>query len=351
MIKLNKKVSKIASLILIAIVVIGLLGPFIVKEGGVIPYDSETIDLQAMNFQSPSIVNQHYLGTDSVGRDILAGCIYGIRNALSFGLVAVSFALIIGLLLGVVSAYFQNSGLKLKRSILVSVFIGISCQIITLSASIPFEVKLVSFHDYVVSMFMSTSISFLIATLTYLVLRIFSKQKFVRVNIDLWTNRFMESLESFPALFILISALALVDANFLLTAIIVGGLSWVSIARICRAEIMKIKESSFIESAKALGLSHTTIIKNHILPNIYQPIIIQAIFIFSNCILIESTLNFIGIGTSITEISWGSMLAEAGQNLRAWWLLLFPGLFVFATIYCLRILVIDLGKTTQDTPL
>lgn len=330
---------------------IGIFGPLLLNENSLIPYDASTIDVRAMNYKAPALSGLHLLGTDAVGRDILAGCVYGVRNAFVFSIISVSFTLIIGLFLGILSGFYYDNGVKLKASWLFSFIIGILCFFLMTYVSLPTGLEIATKTDYGLSILLSLMVSFALMTLSYLLFNILLKKSKVKVNVDLWINRFMESLDAIPSLFILITTLALIDANFILTAIVLGALMWVGVARICRAEIMKIKAESYIESAEALGLSNFSIIKNHILPNISRPILIQLIFIFSNCILIESTLNFIGIGTSIAEISWGSMLAEAGQNLHAWWLLVFPGIFIFLSIYSLRVLASELDSITQDTPL
>lgn len=217
--------------------------------------------------------------------------------------------------------------------------------------SFPNGIAIASPFDFGMAILFSAVFSIVLSLLCVQIFKLLKFNRKMQINIDLLLNRIVEVLDSLPTLFILITALAFFTSNHFNTAIIVGSLMWVNLSRIIRAEIIKIKEEQFIESTKALGIGNLRIVFHHILPNIIKPLLTQSIFVFSNAILIDSTLNFLGIGINITEISWGSLLSEAGQNLQAWWILVFPGGLLFLTIYCLRVLSFNLENITQDTRL
>jgi peptide/nickel transport system permease protein len=123
--------------------------------------------------------------------------------------------------------------------------------------------------------------------------------------------------------------------------IISGILSWPSIARIVRAEVMTVKEREFVEASKALGLTPTEIIFRHILPNVLAVVIVYTTLGIASGILSEAGLSFLGLGVKQPQPSWGNMLSAA-QNLRSlrlhWWLWVPPGLLVFITILSINFL-------------
>ena len=146
----------------------------------------------------------------------------------------------------------------------------------------------------------------------------------------------IELFESIPLLFLVICLAAIVPSSYLGLIFIIGSSSWTSIAKFTRAEVLKIKEENYVESSLALGLNHFQILRKHILPNAFPPILISLWFGIASAILVESTLSFIGIGLSAEHVSWGSILTGSRADLSAWWLVLFPGLLLFFTIYNLN---------------
>src|SRR5438067_2529059 len=95
-------------------------------------------------------------------------------------------------------------------------------------------------------------------------------------------------------------------AILLLAALIITG--WAGYARLSRAQVLKVKELEFILAARSLGASHTRIMMRHLLPNILQPVLIQATIGMAGAILAESTLSFLGLGVLAPVPSWGAML-------------------------------------------
>jgi peptide/nickel transport system permease protein len=114
--------------------------------------------------------------------------------------------------------------------------------------------------------------------------------------------------------------------------------SWTGIARLTRAEILRIKKLDYIQAAKALGYSQSRIIMRHALLNGLAPALVAIAFGVASTILIESSLSFLGIGLPIDTVTWGSMLSEGRTQFSAWWMTVFPGLAIFITVTIYNIL-------------
>ena len=108
---------------------------------------------------------------------------------------------------------------------------------------------------------------------------------------------------------------------------------WVGYARLVRAQVMTVREREFVEAARALGANDLRLILRHILPNILQPVIVQATIGMAGAILAEATLSFLGLGIPAPAPSWGSMLNEARSHLfDAPHMVVFPALAVMLTV-------------------
>jgi peptide/nickel transport system permease protein len=120
---------------------------------------------------------------------------------------------------------------------------------------------------------------------------------------------------------------------FALIVLVVGGLTWMSTARLVRAGFLAIKEREFVQAARSLGAHPLRIAWRHILPNVISPVIVAATLGVGNAIITESTLSFLGIGFPPDIPTWGRMLFDA-QNyiVTAPHLVIFPGLAIFLTV-------------------
>jgi len=154
-------------------------------------------------------------------------------------------------------------------------------------------------------------------------------------RVDQIMMRFVDILLSIPTLFLLIILAAFIRPNPAGIALIIGLTSWMSIARLVRAEFLRLKGQEFVEAARVLGCSEPRVIFRHILPNVTAPIIVNATLMVASAILYESTLSFLGLGVTPPDFSWGSMLTDA-QNIilleKAPWIAFFPGLAIFLTV-------------------
>ena len=159
-----------------------------------------------------------------------------------------------------------------------------------------------------------------------------------------WTDwaimRVTDVFLSIPLLPLLLVLTAIVAAssskaalNFGVIVLIIGGLSWMSVARLVRASFLSLREREFAEAARAIGNNDGRIIFRHLLPNAVAPIVVQATLDVAGVIVLESTLSFLGLGIQPPTASWGNMLSNAQANLQtAWWAAVFPGLCILATV-------------------
>jgi peptide/nickel transport system permease protein len=143
----------------------------------------------------------------------------------------------------------------------------------------------------------------------------------------------MNAFMSFPGILLAIAFVAFLGPGIfnLIFALSLGG--WVGYARLVRAQVLAVREREFVEAARALGAGDLRIIVRHILPNIIQPVIVQAAIGMAGAILAEATMSFLGLGVPPPTASWGSMLNDARSHLfDSPHLVLFPAAAVMLAV-------------------
>jgi peptide/nickel transport system permease protein len=143
----------------------------------------------------------------------------------------------------------------------------------------------------------------------------------------------MNAFLSFPGILLAIAFVAFRGPGIfnLVLALSLGG--WVGYARLVRAQVLATREKEFVEAARALGASDLRVIVRHILPNIIQPVIVQAAIGMAGAILAEATMSFLGLGVPPPTASWGSMLNDSRAYLfEASYLVLFPAATVMLAV-------------------
>ncbi|AMJ62611.1 ABC transporter permease [Bosea sp. PAMC 26642] len=219
--------------------------------------------------QTPSW--SHPFGTDDLGQDILARMIYGGRISLAVGLAAMFVATFVGVIVGALA--------------------GMSRGYVD------------SFLMWVTDLFLSLPQLPLLLLVIYL---------------------FREQLKA---------AFGVEGGVFVLIVIVIGGLKWMPVARLVRAQFMSLREKEFVEAAKANGATKFRQMVHHILPNAIGPVIVAATIEVSSAIIAESTLSFLGLGFPPDIPTWGRLLFDAKDHLDSaphW--ALFPGAAIFLTV-------------------
>ena len=239
-----------------------LLGPLLYKVG------INDIDFKA-RLVTPS--GAHPMGTDDLGRDLMARMLYGGRISLAVGLAAMLMAITVGVLIGAVAGI---SGGWVDNVLM-----------------------------WVTDLFLS------LPQLPLLLLLIFL---------------FREPLKQW---------LGLEAGIFVLIVAVIGGFRWMPVARLVRAQFFSLREKEFVEAARALGASTTRQVVRHILPNSLGPVIVAATIDVAAAILAESTLSFLGLGFPPDIPTWGRILYDSRDymDVAAHWAL-FPGLAIFMAV-------------------
>ncbi|NAX19857.1 ABC transporter permease subunit [Vibrio sp. V39_P1S14PM300] len=153
--------------------------------------------------------------------------------------------------------------------------------------------------------------------------------------VDSAMMRIIEVLDSVPFMFMVILFVTLFGNNIYLIFVVIGMVSWLGIARVVRGVTFSIKKREFIEAAHSIGVSKFTIVCRHILPNVLGIVMVYSSLMVPGFIMFESFLSFLGLGVQPPDTSWGILIAEGAKTIDvALWLLLFPSLFLVATLFC-----------------
>jgi peptide/nickel transport system permease protein len=288
----------------------------------------------------PSTRWRHWLGTDELGHDVLAAMIHGTRIAMLVGIVAMSIASFIGILLGSMAGYFGDNRLKATRASLITGLIFGILGLFYGFGSRSYVLK-DSFASGLGGFFFQFLLSVLIIVLFLWLSRFVAKPlkkiaylgKPVSIPVDIIVSRLFEIMLSIPTLFLIISISAIVEKPSIFhVMIIIGCTSWTGIARFIRAELLRVRSLEYIEAANALGFTEMRIIFKHAIPNALSPVLIAVAFGIASAILTESILSFLNVGVPAESLTWGTLLSLARQTPTAWWLAIFPGFAIFITV-------------------
>ncbi len=145
-------------------------------------------------------------------------------------------------------------------------------------------------------------------------------------------TRCIEVMICLPTLMFLIAAIAFLGPGLFNVMLVIGLISWPGVARLARAEFLRLRNMDYVTAVKALGCSHARAMFRHVLPNALAPILVSATFGVASAILLESSLSFLGFGVPEPNPSWGGLLANGRTYFSSWWLTVFPGGMIFITI-------------------
>ena len=156
---------------------------------------------------------------------------------------------------------------------------------------------------------------------------------------DALMMRLVDILYALPFTIFIILLMVVFGNNIILLFLAIGGVEWLTMARIVRGQVLHIKQQDYIEAAVSLGASRLRIIVKHVLPNIAGPVIIYATLTVPNVILLESFLSFLGLGVQPPQSSWGLLIAYGVETMEEYpWLLLFPATLLALTLFSLNFL-------------
>ena len=274
----KNRLAVAGGLLLLVLTVLCVCGPWFSQT-----YQDQNLDLGAVG---PG--RDHWLGTDTLGRDLLARILYGGRISIMVGLVATVVALTIGVTYGAVAGFL---GGKTDT---------VMMRIVDIMYALPF-------------------------TIFVILLMVFMKEP--SENLDAWLRNtlHLEGLQGF--------------GNMLLLFAAIGAVEWLTMARIVRGQVLSIKRMEFIEAARSLGYGRRRIIFRHIIPNILGPIIVYSTLTVPAVMLLEAFLSFLGLGVQPPMSSWGALIKDGAEKMEEfWWLLVFPGSVFSLTLFSLNFL-------------
>jgi oligopeptide transport system permease protein len=253
------RVAVVCGAVFAAIALACIAGPWIAAAFGL---DATTIDAR-IGATPPSAA--HWLGTDTLGRDMLVRVMIGGRIALLVAVVTTTVALVIGVTYGAVAAYAGGA-------------------------------------------------------------------------VDEVMMRVVDALYGFPTVVFIIVIMSVLGTRSLVALFaLIGGISWLTMARIVRGQVLGLKHREFVEAARACGASAPRILVRHILPNAAGPVIVYATLALPQVMLTEAFLSFLGLGVQAPLASWGTLVTEGSSQVLVYpWLLAGPGLAMGAAVLCLN---------------
>ena len=164
-------------------------------------------------------------------------------------------------------------------------------------------------------------------------------------RVDSVLMRFVDVMLCFPTFFLILAVIAMMEPSIFNIMIVIGATGWMSVARLVRAEVLSLKERDYVTCAQVMGAGDAWIIVRHLIPNAIAPVLVSATLGIGGAILVESALSFLGIGVQPPTPSWGNILMDGKSTLGvAWWLTIFPGIFITLTVLAYNLL----GEALRD---
>lgn len=284
--RLRRNKLAFVSLCFLAFMVVAvILGPSIIFWTTGFTYDSTPTDRALVRAFPPSLL--HPMGTDDQGRDMLARVLQGGRVSLMVGIISTIVSLIVGVSYGAIAGYL---GGKIDN---------IMMRIVDIIYAIPYILIVI----VLLSVFGGTNTPAWI--------------KWLSTNIGGAGNQGLSQL------FLLFFALGLV--------------SWLTMARVVRGQILSLKNQDFVMAARATGVGTFGIIFRHLIPNALGPVVVYATLTIPSVMLTEAFLSFLGLGVQAPYASWGSLADIGIKNLAIYpWQLIFPGVTMALTLFALN---------------
>jgi oligopeptide transport system permease protein len=152
--------------------------------------------------------------------------------------------------------------------------------------------------------------------------------------------RFVDVMYAFPTLvFVIVIAAVLDSKSIVLLFALIGSISWLTMARIVRGQVLSLAHREFVEAARCLGASTPRILFRHIVPNTLGPVVVYATATMPGVMLTEAFLSFLGVGVQAPKASWGTLVSEGAGVIAVYpWMLVAPGIIMSVTIFALNFL-------------
>ncbi|GAB4169615.1 MAG: oligopeptide ABC transporter permease OppC [Wenzhouxiangellaceae bacterium] len=158
-------------------------------------------------------------------------------------------------------------------------------------------------------------------------------------RVDNWMMRAVDAIYALPFMFFVILLMVIFGRNIVLIFVAIGAVNWLDMARIVRGQTLALKNKEFIAAAQVCGATQRQIILRHIIPNLLGVVVVYVSLTIPQVILVESFLSFLGLGVQEPLTSWGALVNEGAQELEtAPWSLIFPALFLAATLFAFNFL-------------
>jgi peptide/nickel transport system permease protein len=151
--------------------------------------------------------------------------------------------------------------------------------------------------------------------------------------IDNILMRFIDALMAFPGILLALTIAAVLGPGIVNAMVAVGIASIPTFARLVRSSVLQVKQTPYIEAARAIGCAVGRLIRRHILPNVLTPVLVLGTLGIAGAILVGASLSFLGLGAQPPTAEWGAMLSQGRQFMRtAWWIMAFPGMAITITV-------------------
>jgi oligopeptide transport system permease protein len=151
--------------------------------------------------------------------------------------------------------------------------------------------------------------------------------------------RLVDILYALPFMIFIVLLTVVFGRNMLLLFLAIGAVEWLTMARIMRGQVQSLRQQEFVEAAISLGLSPSTLIRRHLVPNALGPIIVYTTLTIPNVMLLEAFLSFLGLGIQPPQTSWGLLISYGAETMEEYpWLLIFPGIALTLTLFSLNFL-------------
>ena len=292
------------------------------------PFDQQwSVDGNGQISEIP-LRSRHWLGTNMRGNDLAAQMVYGTRISLMVSLLSTVLSFLIGGLLGFAAGWYGPGKNRIKvywlmaGGLLLFLFYFFNMNLLTQNDSIIANSILIGL--LIIFIVFAAKIR---STNFYKYALFFSADNVIQ--------RFSEIFSAIPRIILILALVSLMEPSFTTVVFILSITGWVDISRLLRSEIQRIKHEGFIEAAKVSGIGGLRIFIGQMLPNIWPSMLVILLYTFAGNIAAEASLSFLGVGLPAEVVSLGSLVASGKVYFEAWWLVVFPGVWISGFIFSL----------------